>query len=125
MKARGPILATMRGLCLAAALTGGPLRQAEAAEDFAHSLGEVVHAYSIEEKDGGVGDDSGSTILRAGHQVHVAEDASATPGLDTIGLAIEVTLGANSPATILRVDSARGDPCATPARHAWLQRFLF
>ncbi len=65
MTSRREYSSLMRLLCLLAAVAGSPLRQAEAAEDLAHSLGELGQAYSIEEKDGGVGDDLGSTILRA------------------------------------------------------------
>ena len=57
---------TMFLLCLIAVLAGTPLRQAEAATDFARSHGEAGHGNVIEIIDGGVGDDSGTTILRAG-----------------------------------------------------------
>src|SRR4051794_17693194 len=54
-------------LSLLAALTGTPLRQAEAASDFARSLVERLQAADIESIDGGVGDDSGVGTLPASH----------------------------------------------------------
>jgi hypothetical protein len=51
-------------LCLIAALAGTPLRQAEAARDLTRSLAELDGGDLVEEIDGGVGDDSGETILR-------------------------------------------------------------
>ncbi len=52
----------MFALCLIAALSGTPLRQAEAASDFARSLEDANRGDEIEVPDGGVGDDSGATI---------------------------------------------------------------
>ena len=57
---------TMSLLCLIAALAGAPLRQAEAAGDLARSLAERDGGDLVEEVDGGVGDDSGETILESG-----------------------------------------------------------
>jgi hypothetical protein len=53
-------------LCLIAAMAGTPLRQAEAAGDLARSLAELDGGDVVEEIDGGVGDDSGETILKPG-----------------------------------------------------------
>jgi hypothetical protein len=50
-------------LSLIAALSATPLRQAEAAHDLACSLAELVGGDTIEETDGGIGDDSDATIL--------------------------------------------------------------
>ena len=85
---------TMFLLCLIAALSGTPLRQAEAASDFARSHGESDQGRAIETIDGGVGDDSGATILRAGGDNHpplatmllAAADAFATPLLPALSL---------------------------------------
>lgn len=52
---------TMLLLCLIAAVSGAPLRQAEAASDFARSIGEVDTGV-IEIPDGGIGDDSDAAI---------------------------------------------------------------
>ncbi|MCA1685337.1 MAG: hypothetical protein LC745_05015 [Planctomycetia bacterium] len=49
-------------LSLIAALSGTPLRQTEAAHDFAGSVAELGCGDVIEVADGGVGDDSGDTI---------------------------------------------------------------
>src|SRR6516225_1111292 len=57
---------TMFLLCLISALSGTPLRQAEAASDFAREIGEFGHSDAIETIDGGVGDDQEVSILKAG-----------------------------------------------------------
>jgi hypothetical protein len=44
-------------LCLIAAVAGTPLRQAEAASDFARAFGELGQGNVLETIDGGVGDD--------------------------------------------------------------------
>lgn len=53
-------------LFLTLALTGQPLRQAEAAGDFARSLAHLLAACdTIEVPDGGVGDDPGVAVMKA------------------------------------------------------------
>ncbi len=52
-------------LCLLVAVTGNPLRHAEAAEDLARSLKELTSRTILEPVDGGVGDDAGETIRSA------------------------------------------------------------
>jgi hypothetical protein len=56
-------------LCLIAAISGTPLRQAEAASDLARSLEEPVPGDDILVPDGGVGDDSDATIKAENHDV--------------------------------------------------------
>ena len=63
-------VSTMFLLCLIAALSGTPLRQAEAANDFARSIGELGQEDVIETVDGGVGDDTEASILKAGSDTH-------------------------------------------------------
>jgi hypothetical protein len=57
-------------LCLIAALSGTPLRQAEAADDFARSIGGLEQGGVIQTIDGGVGDDAEASILKAGIDTH-------------------------------------------------------
>ncbi len=57
-------------LCLIAALSGTPLRQAEAANDLARSLAESGQGDAIEPIDGGVGDDKEASILKTGDDTH-------------------------------------------------------
>jgi hypothetical protein len=112
-------------LCLIAALSGTPLRQAEAANDFIRAYGEPGHGDAIETIDGGVGDDSGAAIFKAGGDAHPLEaatlrapaDAFFTPLLEAPSL----------PNTDGRRWAHRSTPLAPcPARrHAWFQRFLF
>ena len=116
---------TMFLLCLIAALSGTPLRQAEAANDFARSHGEFEQGHVIEMIDGGVGDDSGATILKAGGDTHalaammllVSADAFLTPLLPALSLPnIDDRHWAD------RLSSLPG---GSAQRHAWLQCFLF
>jgi hypothetical protein len=72
---------TMFLVCLIAALTGSPLRQAEAARDLARSLAELEGGDVIEVVDGGVGDDAGETILTAGARTGV-DHTSDLPAID-------------------------------------------
>lgn len=53
-------------LGLLAAFCGTPLRQAEAAGDFARGVAEIMLGQVIEPVDGGVGDDSGVTVAKLG-----------------------------------------------------------
>ena len=53
---------TMLLMCLIAAVSGTPLRQAEAASDLARALADWKARRRIEVPDGGVGDDSDATI---------------------------------------------------------------
>jgi hypothetical protein len=124
MNPRRSWLSLMRLLCLLAALAGSPLRQAEAAEDFAHSLGELGQAYSIEEKDGGVGDDLGSTITRA--------SGVAAPADGLAWLALDVMVLGHVPAPCVRgfdrpprASPRVSGPAGEEGKHAWLQRFRF
>lgn len=57
MKRRLPLL-----LCLFAALTGTPLRQAEAAADSERLRDRLAQQASLDPPDGGVGDDSGEGV---------------------------------------------------------------
>jgi hypothetical protein len=113
--------------CLIAALAGTPLRQAEAAGDFARSLADLEGEGVVEEIDGGVGDDAGETILRAGDESCSPQEMNAPTPNDWARIALA---GVGSP-------SKRGDercpgdramdraPAHSPRRHSWLQRFLF
>ena len=68
--------ALMLVVCLVAAAAGTPLRQAEAAEDIARRVAESDAGESeIEVVDGGVGDDSGETVLDRQAAAHALTDA--------------------------------------------------
>ncbi len=117
---------TMFLLCLTAALAGTPLRQAEAAGDLARSLAELDGGDLVEEVDGGVGDDSGETILeRGGPSASLMVFSAPAPG-DQPHLMLPP---AASPS--LRSNAARlAEPPSLPnsdhrRRRAWLQCLLF
>jgi len=116
---------TMLLLCLIAALSGTPLRQAEAANDFARSFGEFGQGDIIETIDGGVGDDEEASILKAGGDTHSL--------VATILLAMaDVCFTPPSPVSSLpkigdrrRADLTDSLPASSDRRFAWLQCFLF
>jgi hypothetical protein len=116
---------TMFVLSLIAALAGTPLREAEAANDFARSFGENGHGDAIETIDGGVGDDTEVTILKA---------AGNTQSLTAMNLLVMVDDQIMPSIAIISVSHTGGrrwsdPPGSLPAccgrRFAWLQRFLF
>ena len=107
-------------LCLVAASSGTPLRQAEAADDIARTLAGSGDS-GIEAVDGGVGDDSGETVVVRGGPGHAIADAipPAPPYLiapppSPIGRGEHRTDGRDAP-----------PPMGSARRHAWLQRLLF
>jgi hypothetical protein len=116
---------TMFLLCLIAALSGTPLRQAEAASDFARSLGELGQGTIIETIDGGVGDDKEASILRAGGDAH---SLAATILLETTVVDFTPSVSVSSLPNI--GGRRQGDelgllPASSSRRMAWLQCFLF
>jgi hypothetical protein len=87
-------------LCLIAAISGTPLRQAEAASDLARSLEEPVPGDDIEVPDGGVGDDSDATIKAENHDVRgsIALSAPKLPGYSSVFSAATAALLVHRPA---------------------------
>jgi hypothetical protein len=116
---------TMFMMCLIAAMSGTPLRQAEAADDFARSIGGLGQGNVIETLDGGVGDDTEVSILKAGNDTHVfaANFLQAMADLHFTPLIVASFLpniGDRGRAALL------GPPPAGSARRfAWLQCYLF
>jgi len=116
---------TMFLLCLIAALSGTPLRQAEAANDFARSFGESGQGDVIETIDGGVGDDKEASILKASGDTH----SLVAPIL--LALAEVCFTPAIPVSSLPNVDDRRraklsgSPPVRSDRRFAWLQCFLF
>lgn len=115
---------TMFMMCLIAALSGTLLRQAEAANDFARCVAEFEDDQNIETIDGGVGDDLGTTILKASspHTLRATLPPAMTDGFVTVPLSTVsfVTFWhRNAPdwVTTLSAGSVR--------KHVWLACFLF
>ena len=110
-------------ITLIAALTGTPLRQAEAADDLCRSMIELLQTANIEIPDGGVGDDSGVGTLSGPHT------SSLTDPLTTAAPLFLPPASAGSPATPGEVealwDVVWRPPNLPHLRHAWLQTFLF
>lgn len=107
-------------ITMLAALTGTPLRQAEAAADFCRSMFESRETTNIEIPDGGVGDDSGVGTLSG---------TSAATLVDPFVSAAPIFLMPVlfwSPATPREVEALREVVWWPPnVRHAWLQTFRF
>jgi hypothetical protein len=116
---------TMVLLGLIAALSGTPLRQAEAASDFARAHAELGQPNTIEMIDGGVGDDSGAAILKAGDDTRPTLAAIQPPTGDA---SFALVLAASSlPRRAARrwPESSTAIPTRSARRHAWLQCFVF
>ena len=110
--------------CLIAALSGTPLRQAEAASDFARSHAESPREGDIETIDGGVGDDSGATIHKNDgvEQTRAGDQPSA--GWHVIAPAVAATDLSNAHWQ-LRSAPWASTSSTTARRRAWLQCFRF
>lgn len=110
-------------MTLIAALTGTPLRQAEAAVDLCRTMCESQQTADIDTPDGGVGDDSGVGTLSGPLSLSLA---------DLFAWAVTLLLppvSAVAPATPREVEALREvvwwPPNPPNVRHAWLQTFLF
>lgn len=110
-------------LSLIAALTGTPLRQAEAAADYARAISQRFQPANLQTVDGGVGDDSGVVTLTAIHGDLAADALLATC---LFILPPDFGLPATTPVQAEGLKERVWWPPAPPnIRHAWLQVFLF
>jgi hypothetical protein len=116
---------TMFLMCLIAALSGTPLRQAEAASDFARSLSELDEGHSIEMIDGGVGDDSGATILKVGGDSRALRAMIPMAMLDGLLVPPPAALSLSGSGHRHPAERVETLPACSSRRHAWLQCFLF
>jgi len=116
---------TMFLLCLIAALSGTPLRQAEAANDFARSFGEFAQGHAIETIDGGVGDDKEVSIPNA------SGDTYSLAATILLAMSDVDFISSRSVASLPNIgDHRQADlsgslPASSDRRFAWLQCFLF
>jgi hypothetical protein len=115
---------TMLVLCLVAALSGTPLRQAEAAGDLARALGELEQGQVIEIVDGGVGDDTNVSILKAGAIASRQASALLMPADPLPALRKTPALAAQNDHG-LRAERRAWLTADPGTSCAWLQRFLF
>jgi len=110
-------------MTLIAALTGTPLRQAEAAADLCRSMFELHQTTDVEVPDGGVGDDSGVGTLSALFTSNLADLFASTVSL------LLPPVSAEPPVTPDEIEALREvvwwPPNPPNVRHAWLQSFLF
>ncbi len=116
---------TMFLLCLVAALSGTPLRQAEAANDFVRSFGEYGQGDVIETIDGGVGDDEEACILEPAGDAH---SLAATILLAKAHVHFMPSLSVSSLPNIgdyRRAGLSGSLPTNSERRFAWVQCFLF
>lgn len=114
-------------IALILVLTCGPARQVEAAADFARTMAEVDPGDRIEEKDGGVGDDSLEATLDeapaadAAHQGEAGWDAS--PAWSS-GVALG-GLGVPTGSPVAAYPGWGVVPPGAARRQAWLGTFRF
>ena len=110
-------------MTLIAALTGTPLRQAEAAADLCRSLLESKETASIEVPDGGGGDDSGVGTLSGTNAANLVD-----PLLSAVPVLLP-PLSAWAPISPRQLAALREvvwwPPKPPNVRHAWLQTFRF
>jgi hypothetical protein len=111
-------------LSLLAALTGTPLRQAEAADDLSRALAELCQPGQIEIPDGRVGDDSELGTLRPASHLTLSferDSCSGTTPIWPLPVAFQF-----DPLSARRWHGRATWP-RDPARfsRAWLQIFLF
>jgi len=110
-------------MTLIAALSGTPLRQAEAADDLCRSLLKLFQPASLDMPDGGVGDDSGIGTLSTPPCSCLANPLTSVAPL------IVSPVSARSLVIRGDVDALRELIWSTPhppnSRHAWLQALLF
>jgi hypothetical protein len=121
------LIRVLAWICLVATLSGPFLREAESAEDLARSLAELGSGPLVEEVDGGVGYDSGATILAAKQAVTITFELTGFLGelvADARGLRGLVDILSHRFSSLSLLAFPRG-PAATPLRFAWLARFLF
>ena len=114
-------------LCLVATLSGPFLREEEGAEDLARSLAELGRGTLVEEVDGGIGDDSGATILSAKQAVTIRLEIANILG-EPMAVArgwtgiVDLLAPPVPPSLLLIHPPGFAD---TSLRIAWLARFLF
>ena len=110
-------------ITLIAALTGTPLRQAEAADDLCRAMLDLLPTGHIEIPDGGVGDDSEVGTLSGPHTCAIADP------LTTAAPFLLPPVSAGSPATPGELEALREvvwwPPNPPNVRLAWMQTFLF
>ena len=112
-------------LCLIAALSGTPLRQAEAASDLARTLAGFGAGHVMETIDGGVGDDSGETVLKACVDADLASASIMSATVDWLSQPFLPVLSLPGTDGRHRADRTASLPAGSVRRHAWLQCFLF
>ena len=116
---------TMFVLCLFAAISGTPLRQAEAAADFVRAVDECGQGDTLHDVDGGVGDDKEVSIVKAGGHTQVLPPTISRVTADACFTSL------NPVPTLPKIgDRDRAERMGSlsvnsPRRCAWLQRFLF
>jgi hypothetical protein len=112
-------------LCLIASVCGTPLRQAEAASDFARLFTEFGHGDVIEMPDGGVGDDENVSIIRVNAETY---GLAAMLSPESVHVSCSPPISAFTAAAVGDVRMCDLSRLRTAVSHrwfAWLQCFLF
>jgi hypothetical protein len=112
-------------LCLISVLSGTPLRQAAAADDYARAVGEHVHGYVLDTPDGDVGDDQDLSVLKAGGDTPSVTATNLLLMADVYFMAFSPFLSLPSIGDRRWADLSGSLPACSGRRSAWLQCFLF
>ena len=110
---------------LIAALSGTPLRLAEAGDDLARALAENAARDVIAEVDGGVGDDPGETVSKLVGEGRPDAEPIAAPTAFGLASIMPAVISPTGPGASRR---SQWRPCPPPSasrRQARLQCFLF
>jgi hypothetical protein len=111
-------------VCLLAALSGTPLRQAEAADDYARALAKLSEPAHLEVPDGRVGDDPDVGAFKPANDCPVSLDSE--PGswtLASLPIVCRLPSAAHDPRR--RWERATGPPDPSSRDRAWLGVYLF
>ena len=115
---------TMFFLCLVAALSGTPLRQAEAAADYARTVGECERGEVLHDVDGGVGDDKEASILPASGNTQLLPAAMLLAAADASFTSLDSASSLQKIGCHGRVKLLSSRTASSAQRRAWLQCFL-
>jgi hypothetical protein len=116
---------TMVVLCLIAVLSGTPLRQAAAADDYARSIDNYGQPHVLDTPDGEVGDDKDLSVLKAGSNTHSLTATNLLAIADVYFLPSIPFLSLPDIGDRRWADLSGSLPACSGRRSAWLQCFLF
>jgi len=116
---------TMVVLSLIAVLSGTPLRQVAAADDYARSIDAYGQSHVLDTPDGEVGDDKDLSVLKAGGDTHSLTATNLLMMADAYFMASGSFLSPPNIGDRRWADLSGSLPACPGRRSAWFQCFLF